>query len=81
MLRLTGGDRFPPHLVEVPRPESVELDAMDADTLRVLLRNAIEAHIDRQELNAMLEAEESERTALANWVDQLATTRGAGGAI
>jgi len=52
------------HAAKFTDPESVELDAMDADNLRVLLRDAIEAHIDSHELNVMLAAEASEREGL-----------------
>lgn len=44
---------------------SVELDAMDPDTLRELLKDAIEAHIDADALAVMSVAEESECKALA----------------
>lgn len=52
------------HAATFTDPESVELDAMNADTLRGLLREAIEAHIDVRELTAMLIAEKSERAVL-----------------
>lgn len=52
------------HAAGFSDPESVELDAMDADDLRALLREAIEAHIDEQELDVMLAAEASEREGL-----------------
>jgi hypothetical protein len=64
------------HAVMFTDPESVELDAMDADTLRALLREAIEAHIDGQELDAMLAAEASERAVLCEWVGRLRADEG-----
>jgi hypothetical protein len=53
------------HAASFTDPESVELDAMDADDLRTLLREAIESHIDGQELDTMLAAEASEREGMA----------------
>lgn len=44
--------------------ESVELDALDPDVLRGLLRAAIECHIDATALRVMQAAEESERDTL-----------------
>ena len=64
------------HAAAFTDPESVELDAMDADTLRALLREAIEAHIDVQELAAMLAAEASERAVLCEWVGRLRADEG-----
>jgi hypothetical protein len=45
--------------------ESVELDALDPDTLQTLLQIAIERHIDDQALEVMNEAEASERSILS----------------
>jgi hypothetical protein len=44
--------------------ESVELDALDPDVLQELLKDAIEAYVDQDELAVMEEAEASERTTL-----------------
>jgi hypothetical protein len=51
--------------------ESVELDAMDPEILRDLLKAAIERHIDNQALKVMLEAERSERAILASFAEGL----------
>ena len=45
--------------------DSVELDALDPDTLRGLVRNSIERHVDREQLKVLLVAERSEREQLA----------------
>jgi hypothetical protein len=45
--------------------ESVELDAIEPDTLRGLVRDSIERHVDRQKLDVLLVAEQSEREQLA----------------
>ena len=45
--------------------DSVELDAIDPDALRGLVRDCIERHIDRRQLEVLLEAEKSERKQLA----------------
>jgi hypothetical protein len=50
---------------------SVELDALDPDTLRELLTDAIERHIDEDALAIMEAAEESERHTLSNMVNKL----------
>ena len=44
---------------------SVELDAIDPETLRGLVRDCIERHVDRRKLETLLLAEESEREQLA----------------
>jgi hypothetical protein len=44
--------------------DSVELDAIDPDTLRGLVRNCIERHINQRKLEVLLEAERSERQQL-----------------
>ncbi len=44
---------------------SVELDAIDPETLRGLVRTCIEQHVDRRKLTTLLVAEESEREQLA----------------
>jgi len=46
--------------------ESVELDAIDPDDLRQLVRDRIEHHIDQRALHAMQVAEASEREYLAD---------------
>jgi hypothetical protein len=45
--------------------ESVELDAIDPETLRGLVRGSIERHVDREKLEVLLVAEQSEREQLA----------------
>jgi hypothetical protein len=45
--------------------DSVELDAIDPKTLRDIVREAIEQHIDQDELEILRVAEESERELLA----------------
>ncbi|MGY3489628.1 hypothetical protein ACVW1C_007511 [Bradyrhizobium sp. USDA 4011] len=47
--------------------ESVELDAIPAATLRDLVRNCIERHIDQEQLAILRVAEESERETLGKW--------------
>jgi hypothetical protein len=44
---------------------SVELDAVDPETLRGLVRACIEQHVDRRKLETLLVAERSEREQLA----------------
>lgn len=46
---------------------SVELDAIPAHQLRALVREAIERHVDQQQLNVIRAAEESEREILGKW--------------
>ena len=53
------------HAAKFEDTQSVELDAMEADDLRALLREAIEKHIDPHELHVMQQAEASERRILA----------------
>jgi hypothetical protein len=45
--------------------DSVELDAIDPDTLRALVRDCIERHIDWRQLDVLRVAEQSERQQLA----------------
>jgi len=45
--------------------DSVELDAIDPDTLRGLVRDCIERHVDKRKLEIIRVAEESERQQLA----------------
>jgi hypothetical protein len=45
--------------------DSVELDAIDPDTLRGLVRDCIERHVNREQLAVLLVAEKSEREQLA----------------
>ncbi len=52
------------HAARFADTESVELDALEPTTLQVLLRQAIEAHIDQRQLAIMQEAEHSERASL-----------------
>lgn len=44
--------------------DSVELDAIEPDKLRALVRDAIERHIDQEQLQVLKAAEESERELL-----------------
>jgi hypothetical protein len=66
------------HAVKFADPESVELDAMDPDTLRALLRETIEAYIDVQQLAGMLAAEASERAVLCDLIGRLRSDGAAG---
>jgi hypothetical protein len=50
---------------------SVELDAIPAARLRSLVRESIERHIDRQQIELLRIAEASERELLAKWADTL----------
>jgi hypothetical protein len=50
---------------------SVELDAIPADRLRSIVRDAIERHIDPETLKAAQAAEESERQMLDGLVGML----------
>jgi hypothetical protein len=45
--------------------DSVELDAIDPETLRILVQECIEQHIDRRKLETLLVAERSEQEQLA----------------
>jgi hypothetical protein len=47
--------------------DSVELDAIHPTTLRELIRNAIEQHVDERQLEIIRTAEESERELLRTW--------------
>lgn len=55
--------------------ESVELDAIRPDTLRQLVRDAIECHLPQDQLDVLKVAEASERAFLLRWAE--ATGRGA----
>jgi hypothetical protein len=46
---------------------SVELDAIPAGKLRELVRGCIERHVDKEQLNILRVAEESERETLGKW--------------
>jgi hypothetical protein len=46
---------------------AVELDAIHPDTLRTLVRNAIEQHIDFQQLEVLRVAEDEERRILSRF--------------
>ena len=61
-----------PTKIEDPRAKkfngtSVELDAIPATQLRALARECIERHIDKQQLEILRTAEQSERQLLAQW--------------
>ena len=47
--------------------DSVEVDAMPPATLKSLLRSAIEAHMNSEQLNVLQQAELSERNMLLDW--------------
>jgi hypothetical protein len=57
------------------RGDSVELDAIPAHQLRELIRDAIERHIDRQQLKVIRAAEESEREILGKWAEIIGGAR------
>jgi hypothetical protein len=57
---------------------SVELDAIPAARLRTLVRECIERHIDKEQLNLLQIAEASERELLTKWAGTLKPTNGAG---
>jgi hypothetical protein len=50
---------------------SVELDAIQPDQLRALVREHLEIHLPARELFVLKEAEASEREVLRDWVSQL----------
>ena len=51
-----------------PHERACELDALDPDTMRALVRNAIEQHLPRYQLDILKVAEESERKLLTQFV-------------
>lgn len=51
--------------------ESVELDAIHPDTLRQLVRDAIERHMPRHQFEVLKTAEASERAFLRAWADSV----------
>jgi hypothetical protein len=51
--------------IDAPAEGSVELDAVEPETLRGLVRACVEQHMDRRKLETLLVAEESERKQLA----------------
>jgi hypothetical protein len=53
--------------------ESVELDAIEPNELRALVRSAIERHLPRKRLDALKEIEERERCVLRDFVEVLQT--------
>jgi len=48
-----------------------ELEAIPPDTLRELIRNAIEEHLPKRQCDILKKAEESERELLRAWVGRL----------
>ncbi len=52
------------------RGDSVELDAIHPDQLRQIVRDAIERHLSRDQLEVLKVAEESERDMLWHWADE-----------
>jgi len=55
--------------------DSVELDAVPPDTLRHLVRECIERHVDRQRLAVTIAAEQSEREYLVRLADHVRGAR------
>jgi len=53
--------------------DSVDLDALPAKTLRKLVRDCIEQHIDKKQLKTLETAEASEQEHLKTWAANLAT--------
>jgi hypothetical protein len=51
--------------------DSVELDALPASILRSLIRKTIEQHIDRDALDTLRAAEESEREFIERWAESI----------
>lgn len=64
----TEGNR---HAKQFDDEESVELDAMEPDDLRDILREAIEAHIDKIDLERMYAAQASERELIKTMIGNL----------
>jgi hypothetical protein len=62
--RTSAADRRWPHEF------ACELDAMPPDTLRALVRECIERHLPRHQLDVLKVAEESEREYLMQFVDE-----------
>ena len=56
---------------------SVELDAIEPNALRHLVRGYIEDHLPRAELDVLLQAEASERTMLEMFVERAVDDSGA----
>ena len=55
---------------------SVELDALNANVLRGIVRCAIEQHLPADQLKILKVAEESERELLWSWVEEASETIG-----
>ena len=64
--RKTAADRKWPH------PIAAELDAIPPDTLRQMVRDAIEAHLPRHELEALKRIEAAERATLMDFIGRAA---------
>jgi hypothetical protein len=56
-------------------PVSVELDAIEPDRLRGLVKEAIEKHLPQERLKILKAAEQSERDILLSWVNQAGSAR------
>ncbi len=54
---------------------SVELDAIHPDTLRAIVRGAIERHIDKRQLETLMAAERSERQMLRMFASNVRTAQ------
>jgi hypothetical protein len=54
-----------------PHPYAIELDAIEPDDLRRIVRTAIERHLPADQLRILKIAETSERTLIAGLVDQI----------
>ncbi len=52
---------------------SVELDAIEPDALRNLVREVIARHLPQDQLRVLMAAEESERTLLRRLIDSVLT--------
>ncbi|MCP4408797.1 MAG: hypothetical protein GY807_13740 [Gammaproteobacteria bacterium] len=57
------------HTAQWSGGNSVELDAIEPDQLRALVRDAIELHLPRDEFSTLKVAEESERQLLTAWAE------------
>ncbi len=53
------------------RGDSVELDAIPPDTLRKLVRDAIEHHLPREQFDVLKVAEKSEQDFLNRWAEEI----------
>ena len=68
-----GRRRPPTRGVEAFEGESVEVDAIDPDVLRTLVRRCVAQHIDTRALGTLETIEAEERATLSSIVDQVAS--------